>query len=1013
MKYSLRNLRAATLASLLTVFMPPLAAEVDVRGHWQMNDGKGLEILDSSRNGNHGKARSIRWAQGVLKSGLQVNTGGNVNFGSDASLDIEDAITIDAWLKPWNPRYPDRPTILNREGAYALHLGPKKEITFALWLDGKKETVSAPIENWASGKWGYFAGTFDGETMKVFINGKVANEKPVGAGKRLAKSRVPLQMGSIKGRSVYAGTMDEVRLIAGALSDADILATYREGMFDVERKHNMFTSFYEKWGKQEPGNLVEGTLWIEAEDFDEYGGWWMDTQFVPEMGSPYLLAAGLHKKVENAKTTIEVPEAGSYRMWVRTKNWLSGGYAPGTFSVLVNGQKSENTFGDYDQRRWVWEEGGVFNLSGSTTIELEDLTGYYGRCDVIILTKDMDFIPFREQDDYIGMRRKFVGPEPIEDVGHFDFIVVGAGAAGTNAAIAAARKGLKVALIQNRPMIGGNNSSEMGVPLSGGSSTGRGRETGLNEEFGRIASFNYDQKWAAGAEVGVANEPNLTLFLNTHVYAAATDKDDKITSVTAFNMLDGRRTRYTGDFFADCTGDAWLGFYAGAEYMFGRESKDKWGEKDAKDVHNKITMSGSLMQHSILGYQAIDMGEPVEHKEEEWFYDMRENERGYVKRPRFENGYRAGTWWTENQGRNDDLWESEWARDDLILASMSYYNWIKNYSPLAERAENYKLFYIPVTNAKRETRRLVGDIVVTQNHLVNREVFPDRITYFVWKLDVHHPLGIFSPESPYDYEDNIEPASMPLRMLYSKNIPNMFMAGRNVSVSAVALGSARVQQTTGQMGQVIGTTAAMCVSRGLTPREIVHSEKDLSDLQQQLMKDDLTIPHLENTDPGDLARTASISASSSMSEADGPQNAINGLIRPMDDDVLMYVGKVPDNMWKSDPEQAMPQWLELDFGEKKAVNSVYLTFDTDLAVKRFVTWEFLDEHRMPPTAVSDYKVQYFDGNDWVTVAETEGNYTRRRIERFDTVETSKIRVLIEKTNGDPSARVYEIRAYNE
>ncbi|MGJ8640567.1 MAG: FAD-dependent oxidoreductase [Opitutaceae bacterium] len=1012
MKFSLRNLRAAALAILLTIFVSPLSAEVDVRGHWRMDDGVGMEIADNSDNQNHGKARAIRWAQGVLKSGLQVNSGGgNVDFGRDASLDIEEAITIEAWLKPWNPRYPDRPTILNREGAYAFHLGPKKEITFTLWLNGKPETVAAPIGNWPAGKWRYFVGTFDGKSMKVYINGKLGSEKDIGDGKKIAKSKMPLQLGSVKGRKAYTGTIDEVRLVADAISDADILERFREGMFDVERKNNMFTSFYEKWGKQEPGNLVEGALWVDTEDFDDYGGWWMDTQFVPEMGSPYLMAAGLHKKVANAKTTIEVSEAGKYRMWVRNKNWLTGGYAPGTFKVVVNGQSTDAIFGTYDQRVWVWDDGGVFDLSGSTTLELQDLTGFYGRCDAILLTKDLDFVPVPEQDDYIAMRKQYIGDAPIEDRGHFDFIVVGGGVAGTNAAIAAGRLGIKVALIQNRPMVGGNNSSEMGVPVSGGSSMGKGRETGLVEEFGRIAAYNYNQKWAAGSEVGLANEPNVTVFLNTHVYAAATDEANNITSVTAFNMIDGKRTRYSADYFADCTGDAWLGFYAGAEYMFGRESKEKFGEKNAKDVANQNTMSGSLMQHSILGYQAIDMGEPVEHVEQEWVYDMTRNTEGYKKRPRYENGIRAGSWWTENHGRIDDLWDPEWARDDLLLASMSYYNWIKNHSPLAKKAENYKLFYIPVTNAKRETRRLVGDIVVAETHLLEREVFPDRVGYFVWKLDVHHPLGIFSPGSPYDFEDNIEPSSMPFRMLYSKNVPNMFMAGRNVSVSAVALGSARVQGTTGVMGQIIGTAAAMCVERETNPRGIY--EAHIPELQQQLMKDDLTILHMENTDPDDLARSATVTASSSLSESDGPHNAINGLIRPMDEKMLFWIGSVPNNMWISDPEQSLPQWCEVDFGEKKAVNSVYLTFDTNLDAKRFVSWEFKDEERMPPEAVRDYRVQYHDGNEWVTVAETEGNYTRRRIEKFDTVETSKIRIMVDKTNGDPSARIYEIRAYKE
>jgi hypothetical protein len=666
----------------------------------------------------------------------------------------------------------------------------------------------------------------------------------------------------------------------------EVIGTFRDGMFDVSRERNVFTSFYHKYNKRDAAPLVPGTLWIDAEDFADYGGWWMDTQFAPRMGSPFLIAAGLGTPVENATTTVNVPETGKYRLWVRSRNWLANGHAPGRYHVLVDGNKSETVFGAGEKRQWVWQDGGEFELNeGETSIELDDITGYYGRCDALILTGDQDFVPKQDQEDYLPMRDRFVEKLPVKEMGHFDFIVVGGGAAGCNAAIAAARGGAKVALIQDRPMVGGNNSSEMGVPISGGSSSGRGREAGLNEEIGRISAYNYQTKWASAAEHVLASEPNVTVFLNSHVFKADTDEDQKITGVTAFNMIDGHHTHYTGDFFADCTGDAWLGYYAGAEYMLGRETKETFGEENGKDVASTITMSGSLMQNSILGYQAIDMGEPVEFDAPDWVYDMRDNASTYSERPKFENGVRAGNWWIENHGRNDDLWDPEWARDDLILVSMSYYNWIKNYSSLAEKAKNFRLSYIPITNAKRETRRLVGDHILIESDVVERRVFPDRVGYFVWKLDVHHPDGIFSTGSPYDYETNVQPTSIPFRMLYSKDVPNMFMAGRNVSCSAVTLGTARVQGTTGMMGQIIGTAAAMCVKHQTNPRGLYQSH--IASLQQQLLKDDITIPHLENEDPGDIARTAKISASSSRSKKDGPHNAINGRNRPLDDDMEM------------------------------------------------------------------------------------------------------------------------------
>ena len=1000
--------------ALSAVFVALSALAVQAKptmAHWSFDDGTGNQVTDSSGNGNHGTINEVKWVMGAVNAAGQLGYQAGVQVGHDPSLLPDGALTIQAWIKPWDPQYGQHPTIVRKNGSYALELTPGKSLGLALWLGGEKRFFETKHKDWPNGKWQHVAATYDGQEVRLYVNGGL--DSTHAASGIISSSSSDCFLGAENGRFFFNGTLDEVRLDGSALSSKEIAEASWKGRYEMARRDNRFTDFYEKTQKRSAGALVNGTLWIDAEDFDDYGGWWMDTQFVPQMGSPFLMAAGIGTPVENAKTTINVPEPGTYRLWVRNKNWYGYRYAPGKFAVSVNGTKSAATFGTREQRAWVWQDGGTFDLQkGDATIELQDLSGWYGRCDALILTKDQEFVPKQEQKDYLPMREKFVGTIPVKEMGHYDVIVVGAGVAGCNAAIAAARGGAKVALIQDRPMVGGNNSAEMGVPVSGGSSLGKGREAGLNEEIGRIHAYNFLSKWASAADLVIANEPNITLFLNAHVFEAETDKNNKITAVKAFDMIDGHHTRYTGDIFADCTGDGWLGYYAGAEVMLGRESKEQFGEMNAKDIADSITMSGSLMQNSILGYQAIDTGKPYTFVPEDWFYDLRMNAEGYVKhRPRYESGVRAGNWWTENHGRNDDLWDPEWARDDLILVSLSYYNWIKNHSPLTEKAANYKLRYIPVTNAKRETRRLVGDHIVTEQDILNRVVFPDRVGYFVWKLDVHHPLGIFSPGSPYDYENNISPASIPLRMLYAKDVPNMFMAGRHVSCTHAALGSARVQGTTGMMGQAIGTAAAMCIQNKTTPRGIV--ENHMAELQQQLLKDDMSIPHLRNEDPDDLALMASIEASSNQSLQDNANNVINGLTRPVDGDWEMWIGKVPNNMWISDPKQAMPQWVELDWGGKQRVNAVYLTFDTNLKAKRYISWEQKPEERMPPECVRDYQVQVEKDGKWVAVADVKNNYQRRRIHRFDPVDTPKIRVLVTATNGDKSARIYEIRAYKE
>ncbi|MGJ8641605.1 MAG: FAD-dependent oxidoreductase [Opitutaceae bacterium] len=978
------------------------AKDADLRGLWHLDDGIEFSAVDSSGKGNHGTIRNAKWKPGVRHSALQIERGGWIECGTNSSLDIQDSISVEAWIKPWAPRFSERPTILSKQGAYALHFGPHKGVSFTLWLDGKEQRLSSNHTDWKNGLWQQVAATFDGNTMRLYVNGVLDNELSVSGSISVSKS--PLYLGSIKQRNPFVGTIDEVRLAANAFSDDAIYDSFHDGKYEIERVASNFSGYFSKQEKREATATVPGTLWIDVEDFDNYGGWWMDTQFVPQMGSPYLLAAGIGVPVEDATTQVAVPEAGEYRLWVRTRNWLTEP-APGKFKVGLGDAITEKTFGAESSGLWVWENGGQHQLEkGELELSLKDLTGFYGRCDALILTKDMSYQPSSDLTAYHTERAVYTGTSiAAEYMGDFDVIVVGAGVAGINAAISSARTGAKTALIQDRPMIGGNNSLELGVVVSGPADHGKpnARESGLNEEIGRERAYHFHGKWSQGAEIVAAKEENLTIFLNTHVNEVERD-GHRIKAVKAFDMLDGSRTRYTAKQFIDCTGDGWLGFYAGAEYRIGREARSEFNESHAPEVADNVTMSGCLMTGHTLNYNTKKMKEPQPYTGPEWLWDLRPNGKNLEARNDFEGSHTYGRWWHENNNLVDDLWDPEYARDQLLVLNLSYWNWIKNYSKLKDDASLYKMTILPIGNAKRETRRLVGDHILTQQDVLAPTQFEDRVATGGWSLDIHHPEGIFSETGPFDFNTYAPVNPLPFRILYSNNIDNLLFAGRQISTTHTAMGNTRVQGTTGVLGQAVGTAAAMCVEKGIDPRGLY--EKHIVELQQQLIKDDQYIVGLTNEDANDLARAATVTATSEKSEAFAAANVINGQTR--------VIGEA-QNMWASDPEAQLPQSLTLDFTQPTEVNAVYLTFDTDLNDKKHVTWEFKTDDRLPPQVVRDYKLQVLVGDDWKTVAEVENNYQRRQIHRFDAIKTAQVRVVVSATNGDPSARLYEVRAYKE
>ena len=905
-------------------------------------------------------------------------------------------------------------------------------------------------------------------------------------------------------------------------------------------------TFFEKPHRTAVNMVVDGFLYINAEDFSDYGGWRMDTQFVHLMGSPYLMATGIGTPVEDATTTFNNPEADTYHVWVRARNWIKD-YAPGRFQVKINQAPLDKEFGAADTDQWTWEYGGAVELDkGPVALALHDLTGYYGRCDAILLTTDATYTPPECSNAVCEERARLLGLS-IEPAlaGDFDVIVVGGGPAGTPAAIAAARMGAKTALIQNRPTLGGNASVECGVGLQGAGWHHPGwRETGIIEEAGRIRMARGEHHYSYAFQELCEDEENLSVFFNQHVFDAVMENEEQISSVKAVSTLTGAITEYHGTLFIDCTGDGWVGYFAGAEYRYGREARSEFGESLAPEEADDITMSGCLMGDglgNLTAFRAEKTDEPVPFTRPPWAREITT----LVSPGRNFSSFERGLWWMEHPGDIDNIWEAEEARDELIKVTFSYWDYIKNRSRVKEEATNYTLVTIPIMNAKRESRRLEGDYMMTQHDCEDGRMFLDRIAHTGWPMDIHHVEGIYSgAEGSFDFQTDVPIGSVPFRSLYSKNISNLMMAGRCGSFSRVALGTVRVMSTLAAIGQAAGTAAAMCTAKEVTPRDIYQTH--ILELQQTLLKYDQTIPGMKNRDANDLARSASITASSTLSQdvmnldaitmtTPIPLNMTRSVILPTSDlerldivalffdsaapesrqltvhidglkdarqidgsttfgiwpvkvaanssgwvrlpvdieipadiaflrfrlpqtagiswpimsksyfdggrtygegETMTYragefyaiattpvisdaiyepenvvngwtrLKENPASLWASDPEAALPQWLELDFGKATEFNAVYLTFDTELNTQ-------ISGAAYPKECVKGYTLSFWRDGEWAPLVEETDNYQRHRIHRFAPVTSPKLRLTIHATHGFPSARVYEIRAYKE
>jgi hypothetical protein len=534
------------------------------------------------------------------------------------------------------------------------------------------------------------------------------------------------------------------------------------------------------------------------------------------MGSPYLLAHGLGNPVENAGTKIKITVKGRYDVWVRTMNWVSGTWeAPGRFCVLVNGKRLENILGTGEEA-WNWQLAGRVSVNDTTVfLELKDLTGFDGRCDAIYMTTSDRKPPEGEKELAVWRKRLSSETDVPLQTETFDLVVVGGGIAGCAASIAAAEQGMNVALIQDRPVLGGNASSEIRVHTEG-----------ITYKADRIISMLNTVWWPNGSPEAVLDDKkrhdnmakyeNIKIFLNWRAYNA-NSSNDSVTSVDARHTSTGQTIRFSAPLYVDCTGDGWIGYWAGAEYMYGREDSLMYGEN--WDKHGNLWSPGAsdnqVMGSSVL-WRTVDAGHPVTFPEVPW-----------AEKVAGDYAATSGTWnWEYSDNNLNQIDDAEHIRDHMLRA---VYGSFSNAKRNPENA-NLVLEWVSYLVGKRESRRLKGDYVYSFRDEKNVVDFPDAVVMEKRDIDVHYQLKLVDSTKPDFLSEalyyKVDHYFVPFRSLYSVNIRNLLMAGRCFSCSHTGLGGPRVMHTTGQMGVAVGYAASLCKKYNTGPRGIYENHMD-------------------------------------------------------------------------------------------------------------------------------------------------------------------------------------------
>jgi len=732
----------------------------------------------------------------------------------------------------------------------------------------------------------------------------------------------------------------------------------------------------------------------------------------------------------------------------------------------------------------------------------------------------------------------------------FDFVVVGGGLAGLCAAIAAARSGLETALIQDRPVLGGNSSSEVRVsPGSPGLHVPWAMEGGIIQELiledrwrnhGRFWSGYMNSIWDLILYEWATREERLSLVLNTSIRHVSLHEDCRIAAVSGFQLGSERALRFEAPLFCDATGDGTVAFLAGARYRYGREAAFEFGEPGAPEVSDSEVLPSSVLM------RARQLDRPVPFRPPPWAAEYPDEEILF-SRSHYdpENDMYL---WLEIGSPFDTLADNEAIRDDLLKHVLGVWDHIKNHCTHKEQAVNWALEWVGMVVGKRESRRIEGDYWLQEQDVTGAARFHDTVAYGAWFVDHHNPRGILAqPGEHWIAEDDlrqvmVKPYGIPYRCLYAKDVPNLFLAGRCISVTHMALGSVRLMPTLAVCGQAVGTAAKLCLTHGLLPREV--GKNSIGALQQRLIRDGCFLPGVAVMDSADLACKATVTATSSallrLEPDDGEQELQVGLaqlfpvsgnridtvwlkmrserqepvplrlglrsasncwgldsmqdlaiatalIPPHLGDMWLpfrleagvepgrlywvYVEAQPGvfwkdaaeipigcvaawevefqreyffygkrrfarslrltpescpfgpqnvtgapgrpeawtNAWVSDPADGLPQALTLEWPAPVCFNQAELLFDSNLNRE----YRYIEPQTAPPELVRDYAIQAWIDGAWHSLVQETGNRMRRRVHAFGGVAATRLRVVVQATNRDPSARICAVRVYAE
>lgn len=579
-----------------------------------------------------------------------------------------------------------------------------------------------------------------------------------------------------------------------------------------------------------------------------------------------------------------------------------------------------------------------------------------------------------------------------------DFCIVGGGMAGMLAAIAAARRGVKVLLMNDRPVLGGNASSEIRMWIRGAHGDNL-QETGILEEIAleniyRNPSLNFSI-WDSVLYEAVHFEPNIDLILNCSCCDLEME-GDRIAKIKGWQTTTQQWHIVSAKYFADCSGDSVLAPLSGAERRWGRESSDEFSEDIQPSVSDNKTMGLTCLM------QARETGSPKAYIPPKWAHKYTKDDFPYRLQLEDPKAWQNDNfWWMELGGDRDSIHDTEILRDELLKVSFGTWDFIKNSGHFD--AENWELEWIGFLPGKRESRRYVGDHLLNQQDVLNEGRFEDIVAYGGWTMDDHHPDGFKYKGQPNIHHPAPSPYGIPYRCLYSKNIPNLFFAGRNISATHAALSSTRVMATCAIMGQAIGTAAAIAVRDNIDPRGIY--EKRIEELKQALMEDDCYLPWNAREIP-ELTQKSTLHASHG-----NPMPLINGVDRPIGDEYNGWIAP-------------LGSWVELDFGNEVQISQIRMVFDSDLSRK---TWKEIDTiiRRFPmrcnvplnqsPVSVPDTLIKTFrldvpnGENSWRTIYREENNYQRLVRVNMD-ITTTKIRLVAEATWGSGEVRIHSFDA---